>query len=151
MLFRSLHYCAGEISLQVEAARATWGLDVGYGCKVVEATMEELCERALGTRAPDISNRKNGQTRGCKVEAAVPVPGGREPGHVPDAVLRNDRRALDALGRPPNRVRYEHEGESGERECLREDPAKDQAEARAAAEASAKGKQALKTRRTTRN
>ncbi len=146
-----LHYCAGEISLQVEAARASWGLDVGYGCKVVEATMEELCERALGTHASDVSNRKNGQTRGRKVEAAAPVPGGREPGHVPDAVLRNDRRALDALGRPPNRVRYEHEGEPRERECLREDPAKDQAEARAAAEASAKGKQALKTRRTTRN
>lgn len=132
------HYCAAEIAAQVDAKREKWGLDAGYGAEVVEQSVRERMGRALDVtpRASREETRKEGRDGH----------GPREPGSVPEAVIANDEKARRALGREPNRVRYE-----GEEERKRPGPAatplKDEAEAReASAAAVGRGRQATKTK-----
>lgn len=131
------HYCAAEIAAQVDAKREKWGLEAGYGAEVVEQSVRERMGRAL-----DVTPRE--KRDGNRKEGRGEEP--REPGSVPDAVLANDEKARRALGREPNRVRYEGEGER-ERPGPKATPLKDEAEAReAAAAAMGRGRQATKTK-----
>lgn len=132
------HYCAAEIAAQVDAKREKWGLEAGYGAEVVEQSVRERMGRALDVTPRDERDEGRKEGKGSS--------DGREPGSVPEAVLANDEKARRALGREPNRIRYENEGERV-RPGPEATPLKDEAEAReAAAAAMGRGRQATKTK-----
>lgn len=132
------HYCAAEIAAQVDAKREKWGFEAGYGAEVVEQSVRERMGRALDVTPRDERDEGRKEGKGSS--------DGREPGSVPEAVLANDEKARRALGREPNRIRYENEGERV-RPGPEATPLKDEAEAReAAAAAMGRGRQATKTK-----
>lgn len=138
------YYCARELAMQVDDRRMRWGLE-GDGEEVMQRCVSERYGRALEGVVTDKrgDKRKGRNTQGAPAGSDTDA----EPGEIPEAVLRNDEIARRALGREPNRVRYEGEARAKKMTSPETSPTKDEIEAReAAAAAAAVGRRAQKTR-----